>query len=227
VAITEANRRHLRELLESAMTADRERFDRAPLPYPAFFDPYIDTFVEAVVRTANGNLELGRELLATIDHAPMVEWFDAYAQNAGGERVKLLEKVPQRRGGGGKRDMRVSRVRAIAERDGWRCGYCDIRVVEPRVLRKVDQLLGGKVLRHLTEKRSNRSYHGIWLVTALTLDHIEPLAENHDDSDENLVTCCWACNFGKYHYTLDELGLLPPRQGRGPSDGWHGLTDIV
>lgn len=62
---------------------------------------------------------------------------------------------------------------------------------------------------------------------ALTLDHIEPLAEHHDDSDANLVTCCWACNFGKYHYTLDELGLQHPRQGLGPRDVWRGLTDLV
>ncbi len=227
VARTQASRRELRELLAAVMTTDRARFDRAPLPYPKEFDSHIDAFVGAVEQAVNGNPDEGRRLLATIDHAPMVEWFDTFAQNAGGERMKLLGNIAERRGSGGKRDMRVSRVRGIAERDGWRCGYCDIRVIEPRVLRKVDALLGGNVLRRLTEKRSNRSYHGIWLVTALTLDHIEPLAENHDDSETNLVTCCWACNFGKYHYTLDELGLQRPRQGRGPRNDWRGLTDLI
>jgi hypothetical protein len=60
-------------------------------------------------------------------------------------------------------------------------------------------VLGGSVLHKRSTPRNNHSYHGIWLMTAVTLDHIEPLAKHHDDSDENLVTCCWSCNFGKDH----------------------------
>ena len=62
---------------------------------------------------------------------------------------------------------------------------------------------------------------------AITLDHIKPFAIDADDSDGNLVTCCWGCNFGKYDYTLDELGLARPEQSRGVLDDWRGLRDVV
>jgi hypothetical protein len=32
---------------------------------------------------------------------------------------------------------------------------------------------------------------------ALEVDHIEPVAEGGDDSQDNLVTACWGCNRGK------------------------------
>jgi 5-methylcytosine-specific restriction endonuclease McrA len=88
-------------------------------------------------------------------------------------------------------------------------------------------VLGGSVLHKRSTPRNNHSYHGIWLMTAVTLDHIEPLAKHHDDSDENLVTCCWSCNFGKYHYTLQDLTLNGPKKGRGTTTRWSGTQDML
>ena len=214
-------------MLVESHAREPERFRRAPLPYPREFNDQIDAFVEAIGIAVNGRPSVARGVVQALDHKPIVEWFDGFAQHAGSERLKFLGKKAVKRSGGGKRDMRQSRVRRLAERDGYRCGYCDIRIIEPRILRKVDKLLGGRVIRGLTEKRSNLSYHGIWLLTAVTLDHIEPLAENYNDTDQNLVACCWACNFGKYHYTLDELQLQHPIQQREIVGSWDGLLGLV
>jgi 5-methylcytosine-specific restriction endonuclease McrA len=61
----------------------------------------------------------------------------------------------------------------------------------------------------------------------MTLDHIDPISTSGRDDDDNLATSCWACNFGKYDYTIKELDLDPPMTKRGASDGWVGLRDIV
>jgi 5-methylcytosine-specific restriction endonuclease McrA len=60
----------------------------------------------------------------------------------------------------------------------------------------------------------------------MTLDHIDPISVSGRDDDENLATSCWACNFGKYDYTLRVLGLEPPRTKRVTTDGWVGLRDV-
>jgi 5-methylcytosine-specific restriction endonuclease McrA len=217
----------IRRQLRDSRLKERERFDRAPLPYPIEFNQQIDLFVEAVRVAVTGDPHGARLMVEAMDHGPMVTWFDETAQHVGSVRVSMFGGQRGRRSSGGKRDLRLTRVRRIAARDGYLCGYCDIRAIEPEILRKIDTMLGGGVLHKRSTPRNNRSYHGIWLMTAVTLDHIEPLAKHHDDSDENLVTCCWSCNFGKYHYELDELGLRAPSSRRGRSTGWSGARELI
>jgi len=220
----------IRGLLVTSRATELDRFKRAPLPHPAWFDDEIDRFVDVVRLAFGGEVDSARERVREINHIPMVQWFDDNAQHVGDVRYELInarqgerkKKAHQK-----KRDMSRSRVRRLAERDGYRCAYCDIRVVEPAVLKKVQSVLGRDVFPSKTGRKgsSNLDYHGIWLTIALTLDHIKPFAIDADDSDRNLVTCCWGCNFGKYDYTLQELDLARPVQSRGVLDGWHGLRD--
>lgn len=217
--------RILRKLSESS-SHDESRFIRAPLPYPKKFDEGIDQFVEAVKVAVLEDPKRARDMVEAIDHEPMVTWFDETAQHVGSVRLSMFGGQLGKRSSGGKRDMRLTRIRRMAARDGYLCGYCDIRVIEPEILRRIDAMLGGGILNKRSTPRNNRSYHGIWLMTAVTLDHIEPLAKKHDDSDENLVTCCWSCNFGKYHFELEELKLSKPLSNRGDSTGWFGLRDF-
>jgi hypothetical protein len=217
----------IQRLLADCQLQDPLRFVRTPLPCPIAFNTQIDEFILALSDAAGGERAKARASVQTINHEPVVKWYDETAQHVGAERAKFLGRKPERRGGGGKRDMRLPRVRRIAQRDGYLCGYCDVRLIEPEVLRKIDKMLGGGVLHKRSTPRNNRSYHGVWLMMALTLDHIEPLALNHDDSDDNLVASCWACNFGKYHFTLEELNLDSPKTKRGEQTGWYGARDLI
>ncbi len=222
--------RKILELLRECRLVEPERFSRAPLPYPREFDDLIDQFVLAVKLAFAGKVQEARHRMNFIDHVSMVKWYDEIAQHVGDVRYELISNAqPYRKRGQSdkKRDMGDARVRRLAERDGHRCGYCGIRAVEPAVLKKVQSVLGRDVFPSKTGRKgsSNLDYHGIWLVMAITLDHIKPFAIDADDSDANLVTCCWGCNFGKYDYTLKELDLARPVQSRGVFDGWHGLRD--
>ena len=201
-------------------------FATAPLQYPPKFEPAIDQFAGAIEVAVAGDLSKARSFISAIDDEPIVDWFDRIAQNVGKIRVQYLGNDPKRpeRRFTVKRKMSVARVHSIAERGGWRCGYCGIRVIEPRVLRKAQTLLGKSVLPSRTTGGSNLDYHGVWLLTALTLDHIKPLCLSGDDSDDNLVAACWGCNFGKYHFTLEQLALVPPRKKNAIENEWQGLT---
>lgn len=220
------------ELLQESRLDEPERFMRAPLPYPREFDESIDRFIAAAKLASAGDVREARHRMNSIDHVSMVKWFDEIAQHAGDVRYELISnarRYRKRAQSDKKRDMGDARMRRLAERDGYRCGYCGIRVVEPAVLKKVQSVLGRDFFPSKTgeEGSSNLDYHGIWLTIALTLDHIKPFAIDADDSDANLVACCWGCNFGKYDYTLDELGLVRPAQGEGVLDDWRGLRDVV
>lgn len=201
-------------------------FANAPLQYPDEFESAIDQFTRAIELAVKGNLSEARSRVSSIDDAPIVDWFDRIAQNVGKIRVELVGNSPKRpeRRFEVVRKISVTRLHSLAERGGWRCGYCGIRVIEPRVLRKAQNLLGKPVFPSRTTGGSNRDYHGVWLLTALTLDHIEPLCLSGDDSDCNLVAACWGCNFGKYHYTLEQLDLRWPQQRNSSKNGWRGLT---
>jgi hypothetical protein len=79
----------------------------------------------------------------------------------------------------------------------------------------------------LVSGRGNRGRHGIQLIIQATFDHVVPAARFHGESFNdiaNLVTSCWSCNFGKAHFTLEELGLEDPREQLIIVDGeWDGL----
>lgn len=212
--------------LATAQQREPNLFAKAPLQYPDEFESAIDQFTLAIELAVKGNLSEARSRVSSIDDAPIVDWFDRIAQNVGKIRVELVGNSPKRpeRRFEVVRKIGVTRIHILAERGGWRCGYCGIRVIEPRVLRKAQELLGKSVFPSRTTGGSNRDYHGVWLLTALTLDHIEPLCLSGDDSDGNLVAACWGCNFGKYHFTLAQLGLRWPSQRRSSTNGWRGLT---
>ncbi len=41
------------------------------------------------------------------------------------------------------------------------------------------------------------------------------------------MTACWTCQFGKDRYSLEELGLLDPRDRQPAKDGWDGLERLL
>jgi 5-methylcytosine-specific restriction endonuclease McrA len=221
----------IQELLISSRETEPQRFNRSPLPYPRYFDRAIDAFVVAVTTAYQGDVQTARRLIGEIADRDLVAWFHETAQHVGDIRYQLLSQKNAylKRGKKTDCDLGDTRKRELAARDGHRCCYCGIRVIEPKILKKVQALIGRDVLPSKTNRKgsSNWDYHGIWITTVMTLDHINPISTSGRDDDGNLATSCWACNFGKYDYTLDELGLKPPNPKNWEGPPWHGLVDVI
>jgi 5-methylcytosine-specific restriction endonuclease McrA len=96
----------------------------------------------------------------------------------------------------------------VYARDGYRCRYCQIRVVDFKVLKRMEKLLGSENFK--SAGRGNKIRHGISLTFRATADHVVPISHGGRTSVDNLVTCCWNCNYGKYNALLEQMNLENP-----------------
>lgn len=111
----------------------------------------------------------------------------------------------------------------IYQRDGWRCRFCEIRIISPNARKRLVALYP-TVARW---GRANRDkHHGLSALTA-TLDHILPHSRGGTNDDTNLVAACGMCQFGRGHWTLEEVGFTDPRDRAPIVDGWDGLTRLL
>lgn len=180
---------------------------RSPLPKPPAFDQYLDGFVDACIAARDGDLDSSLKLLATIPDTELREWYVEHAQNTGAFRFK----------GMGRPDLTMvtdqldpskdfsSLTDSIYDRDALHCRYCESRVLPKAVF----ELLSRRVPT-FTLGRSNEARPGIYLVYCATLDHVVPHAAGGRTDAENLVISCWPCNYGKFKYSLEQLGLDSP-----------------
>ena len=75
--------------------------------------------------------------------------------------------------------------------------------------------------------RTNQSQHAAFQCMWLQYDHVVPHSSGGENTIDNLVITCAACNFGKMEYTLEEIGLIDPRQFEPVSSQWDGLERVL
>jgi DNA-directed RNA polymerase subunit RPC12/RpoP len=113
--------------------------------------------------------------------------------------------------------------RAILARDGFRCRFCGSRVVINEVRH---------VFRHFSpdaarQGRTNETRHfGLSCITA-SIDHIVPYSRGGTNDEDNLLTACGPCQFGRNVYTLEEVELANPFDYPPIVDDWDGLTRLL
>ncbi len=72
---------------------------------------------------------------------------------------------------------------------------------------------------------TNATTHGAALVYRAVADHVLPHWSGGSTDQENLITACYPCNFGKAEFSLEQLGLERPR--RAVANGGDGLESLV
>lgn len=195
---------------------------RAPLPKPPAFDQWLDGFVDACIAARDGELDAAVNLLAAIPDDELREWYVEHGQNTGAFRFRGMgcpdltmvadELDPSK-------DFSAL-ADSIYARDALHCRYCESRVLPKAAFEHLARRIAA-----FTLGRSNATRPGIYLVYCATVDHVVPHAAGGRTAAENLVTSCWPCNYGKYKYSLEQLGLDSPFEYEPSKDrDWAALA---
>ena len=113
--------------------------------------------------------------------------------------------------------------RVIFARDGWRCRYCGCRVISKKARSIIIKLFPDTVRWGV----GNAKQHCGLTTLAASLDHILPHCRGGNNEPTNLVTACTPCQFGRAHWTLEEVGFSDPRDRSPVIDGWDGLVRLL
>ncbi|PSL16782.1 5-methylcytosine-specific restriction endonuclease McrA [Marinobacterium halophilum] len=198
---------------------------RAPLPVPDWFHDELIKFVAAVSEAANGKVSESIRLLGEVRDSDLRQWYVEHGQLSGMYRANYFDlAVPK------SPEVPLDPIRSpdrhakeVLSRDGYRCRYCGLRVVPKNVLAAYSEAVGSEVFR---VTGTNAQRHGVVLAFRANVDHVVPWNLGGRTVPENLVTACWACNYGKSGYTLEQIGLEDPRAYPPEVDNWDGLTSL-
>ena len=222
--VREADRAAGRRKLAELLGTDSARWPKHCLvEYPVEFDTQIDLVAQAMQLAATDRVG-ARKLVRSIDAAPMKRWFIDVAIQSGYWRAELVGKMAERSGKTKRtrKSIGQKRLEGLFDRDHWRCRYCGIRIAGNR--KHFNRFAEQLNLPELIQGRTDETRHGLYLLTMASCDHLVPYSQGGADDDKNLVTSCWSCQFGKFRFSLNELGLdKPPREPRPTCKGWRGL----
>lgn len=196
---------------------------------PSFLAQSFEEFEAAVRCAARGDIATGLDHLERTRHLEIREWFKAIGQNAGKKRFQelgsqeALEPVIERSSVvSGRIDIELAR--SVLQRDHYRCRYCGIQIIYALEARKIRRRFGHE---NFQMSQDNDIAHGTLRAFYNSFDHVVPRSRGGQNTVHNIVTACYACNFGKDNFTLHQLGLDDPRQ-HSPVDSSHdGFVSLL
>ena len=113
--------------------------------------------------------------------------------------------------------------REVLARDGYRCRYCGLPVIDASI-RKIAHRLYPEAVPW--DSRDLRRQHAGFAALWLQYDHVVPHSHGGRSDIENVVIACALCNFGKHGYTLRQLGISDPRDRPPVQTEWDGLERL-
>ncbi len=192
----------------------------APLPPPEFFESELDQFCVAAKHILAGNLEDGISALGSIRNNELNWWLHEHGQMSGIHRNRILAiEEPPYSGPIDKRPLNKVEE-TVFSRDNYRCRYCGVRVLSKQALKAVESAAGKGTFLCSSNSKND---HGIVVVFKAVADHVVPTRCGGRIDPDNLVTSCQACNYGKWHFTLRQLGIADPRERQPMRSSWDGL----
>jgi hypothetical protein len=73
----------------------------------------------------------------------------------------------------------------------------------------------------------NDECHAAFLAMWAQYDHILPHARGGKTGPDNMVIACAPCNFGRYFYVLEEVGLSDPQEREPLKSSWDGIERLL
>lgn len=104
-------------------------------------------------------------------------------------------------------------------RDGYHCRFCGIPVIRREIREKI------KKFYPVALKWGNRNadQHAAFQAMWVQYDHIIPRSIGGTNDLSNLIVTYAPCNFARMDHTLEEVGLLDPRDFEPVRSSWDGL----
>jgi hypothetical protein len=220
----EADRLIGKRVLASNLGTDPASWPRHCLiPYPSKFDAEIDQ-VERAVELQLTEPHCARELVQSVDAESMKRWYIDVALQSGIWRAAhsgvITDRPIERRS---RNSISQGRLESLFQRDHWRCRYCGIRIGGNR--KHFKAFAEAIEMPELIAGNTDETRHGLYLLMMASYDHVIPHNEGGSDDDDNLVTACWGCQFGKYRFSLKALALDPPTRLEPFANGsWKGFN---
>ena len=200
---------------------------RIPLRTPSWLEEEIDKFTNAVDLYIQGDRDLCIAMIQQIRSEDFTEWFIEHGQNSGYFRVKRLNTSPPIPIEQNLRDPLRSPRKYQDEvfvRDGYRCRYCGNKLISQFFMKKFIKNLNSPVFQRGS---TNLTTHGIIHATWPVADHVHPWNLGGKTNPDNLVASCASCNYGKYNYTIEQLGIDNPFDFPPVVDCWDGLNSKI
>ena len=196
-----------------------------PLPPPEFFNVALEHFLLAFSQAKAGQIDMAIASLNKTRSDDLRAWFVEHGQMSGWHhRVKGLG-LPKPKKYTGLLETQKSIAPFESEvyrRDGYRCRYCMIKVIDTKALMQMEKMVGSTHFK--VKGKGNQIRHGVSLAFRATADHVVPMSFGGRTSLDNLVTSCWNCNYGKYNALLEQMGVDDPRDTVVDSKfSWNGL----
>ena len=180
-----------------------------------------------------GDVERAGELLTEADIPALRLWTDSlwgsrknHPNQWTYHRYRLTEGAPVHLA----RNMRIPvRMPTAAEKaklikmHGRHCAFCQIPLVRPEVRKAFHKWYPEVVPWGGATHAQHAAFQGLWM----QFDHLLPHSRGGDNSLENLAVTCAGCNFGRMHWTLDEVGILDPRGRVRTVSSWDGLERVL
>ena len=193
-----------------------------------WFDQELDKFIGAVSFYISGDRNKCIDIVNGLRSQEMQDWYIEHAQVAGRIRkniTKILrpDAIPKEHQDK-KRMPNKSETKMIFERDGYRCRYCQRRILA----REFSDLFVNS-LDHdgFQYGNTNASTHGVLLLHKPVVDHVVPHNIGGRTDSSNLVTSCYPCNFGKDQWTLEQILNIDPFERPPILNGWDGLISKI
>ena len=181
-------------------------------PVPEIFEAW-DHMSAAVDAHICGDGERAAQLFKKANGIRVWHWLNPAWSIDVDDRVHIKVPSPEGDTGWVPKEMRDGKSvpsgikQAVLERDGFRCRYCGIPVVDAEI-RKIANKLYPK---YVFWGNDPRCQHAGFAVMWLQYDHVVPWSHGGRTDEDNLVISCALCNFGKWNNTLKQLGLEDPR----------------
>lgn len=190
-------------------------------PIPEIFDAarYLDAAVSAHLK---GQSNIANELFALANDPKIWEWTDSVWGKRGlyvtvnkiSNKI-TAERIPSRM-------PTAIQKSELHKRDGFHCLYCGIPVIRAEIRKKLNKFYPESVVWEKTNASQHAAFQCMWA----QYDHVVPHSYGGSNELENLVVSCAACNFGKMEYSLEELGLIDPRNFTIIQSLWDGLERV-